>query len=87
MAVNGSEKTVKRNKLVDAADRRFLELLIEETRPSNRALARATGMSTSAGGERLDRPQMRGRIRGFTTDVDPAAVGYALKVVVAIQLR
>lgn len=72
---------------VDATDRRLLELLIENPRLSNRALARAIGMSASAVGERLDRLQRSGVIRGFTTDVDPAALGYGLEVVVAIQLR
>lgn len=78
---------MERNNVVDATDRRLLELLIEEPRLSNRALARAIGMSPSSVGERVDRLQKRGIIRGFTTDVDPAALGYALEVVVAIQLR
>ncbi len=73
--------------IVDATDRKLLELLIEDPRLSNRALARAIGMSPSSVGERLERLQKRGVIRRFTTDVDPAALGYALEVVVAIQLR
>jgi Transcriptional regulators len=78
---------VERKTVVDAMDRRLLELLIENPRLSNRALARAIGMSPSAVGERLDRLQKRGVIRGFTAEVDLAALGYALEVVVAIQLR
>lgn len=78
---------MERNDVVDATDRRLLELLIEEPRLSNRALARAIGMSPSSVGERVDRLQKRGIIRGFSTDVDPAALGYTLEVVVAIQLR
>ena len=72
---------------IDATDRRLLELLIDNPRLSNRALARAIQMSPGAVGERLDRLQKRGVIRGFHTDVDPSALGYALEVVVAIQLR
>ncbi|SHK04140.1 transcriptional regulator, AsnC family [Pseudonocardia thermophila] len=78
---------MERKTVVDAMDRRLLELLIENPRLSNRALARAIGMSPSAVGERLDRLQKRGVIRGFTAEVDLAALGYALEVVVAIQLR
>ncbi|MFJ9565075.1 Lrp/AsnC family transcriptional regulator [Streptomyces fuscichromogenes] len=78
---------MEHNRGVDATDRRLLELLIENPRLSNRALARAIGMSASSVGERLDRLQRSGVIRGFTADVDPAALGYALEVVVAIQLR
>lgn len=72
---------------VDATDRKLLELLIEDPRLSNRALARAIHMSPSAVGERLDRLQKRGVIRGFRADVDSGALGYALEVVVAVQLR
>lgn len=72
---------------VDVTDRKLLELLIKQPRLSNRGLARAIGMSPSAVGDRLDRLQARGIIRGFRADVDPVALGYALEVVVAIQLR
>ncbi|MGE0842339.1 Lrp/AsnC family transcriptional regulator [Pseudonocardia sp.] len=72
---------------VDATDRRMLELLLDNPRLSNRALARAIQMSPSSVGERLDRLQKSGAIRGFRAEVDPAALGYGLEVVVAIQLR
>jgi DNA-binding Lrp family transcriptional regulator len=72
---------------VDSIDRRLLELLSANPRMSTRALARAIQMSPSAVGERLDRLEKRGIIRGFHLDVDPTALGYSLEVVVAIQLR
>lgn len=72
---------------VDATDRRLLELLGNDPRMSTRALARAIQMSASAVGERLDRMQSRGIIRGFRLDVEPSALGFGLEVVVAIQLR
>ncbi len=72
---------------VDATDRKLLELLLDNPRLSNRALARAIQMSPSSAGERLDRLQKSGVIRGFRAEVDPAALGYGLEVVVAIQLR
>ncbi|MFG1606059.1 Lrp/AsnC family transcriptional regulator [Actinoplanes sp. NPDC049265] len=72
---------------IDATDRRLLELLIENPRLSNRALARSIQMSPTSVGERLDRLQKRGVLRGFRADVDPSALGYAVEVMVAIQLR
>lgn len=72
---------------VDATDRRILELLLQEPRMSNRALARAIHMSPSSVGDRLERLQRRGVIRGFHADIDPVALGYALEAIVAIQLR
>lgn len=72
---------------VDATDRKLLELLMDDPRMSNRAIARAVGMSPSSVGHRLERLQQAGVIRGFHADVDPAALGYGLEVVVAIQLR
>ncbi|WP_051343379.1 Lrp/AsnC family transcriptional regulator [Pseudonocardia spinosispora] len=78
---------MERDSTVDAVDRRLLELLSADPRMSTRALARAIHMSASAVGERLDRLQKRGIIRGFVLDVDPTALGYTLEVVVAIQLR
>lgn len=72
---------------LDSVDRRLLELLTADPRMSTRALARAIHMSPSAVGERVDRLEKRGIIRGFHLDVDPSALGYGLEVVVAIQLR
>lgn len=72
---------------IDAVDRKLLDLLSADPRMSHRALARAIEMSPSAVGERVDRLEKRGIIRGFRLDVDPAALGYSLEVVVAIQLR
>jgi Lrp/AsnC family leucine-responsive transcriptional regulator len=44
-------------------------------------------MSPSAVGDRLDRLQKRGVIRGFHLEFGARALGYGLEVVVAIQLR
>ena len=72
---------------VDDTDRELLRLLGADPRASVRALARAIGMSAGAVGERLERLQERGVIRGFSLDVDPAALGFGLEVLVAIELR
>jgi len=73
--------------LVDGVDRRLIELLSDDPRLSGRALARAIGMSPGAVGERLERMRVSGVIRGITLDVDPAALGFGLEVLVAIELR
>jgi DNA-binding Lrp family transcriptional regulator len=72
---------------VDDVDRQLLRLLGADPRASARSLSRAIGMSPGAVGERLERLQERGVIRGWTLDVDPAALGYGLEVLVAIELR
>jgi DNA-binding Lrp family transcriptional regulator len=72
---------------VDEIDRQLLGLLGADPRASTRKLARAIAMSPGAVGERLERLQERGVIRGFSLDVDPAALGFGLEVLVAIELR
>lgn len=53
---------------------------------SARALARAIGMSPNAVSERLDRLQAAGVIRGFHIDIDPAALGLPLEVLIGMQI-
>jgi DNA-binding Lrp family transcriptional regulator len=72
---------------VDDVDRQLLALLGADPRASTRKLSREIGMSPGAVGERLERLQERGVIRGFSLDVDPAALGFGLEVLVAIELR
>ncbi|GAA4910240.1 Lrp/AsnC family transcriptional regulator for asnA, asnC and gidA [Actinomycetospora succinea] len=72
---------------VDDVDRKLLALLGADPRASTRKLSRAIGMSPGAVGERLERLQEHGVIRGFSLDVDPSALGFGLEVLVAIELR
>ena len=72
---------------VDHVDRQLLGLLSADPRASARKLSREIGMSPGAVGERLERLQERGVIRGFSLDVDPSALGFGLEVLVAIELR
>jgi len=72
---------------VDAVDRRLIGLLSDDPRMSGRALARAIGMSPGAVSERLERMRTSGVIRGVILDVDPAALGFGLEVLLAIELR
>jgi DNA-binding Lrp family transcriptional regulator len=71
---------------VDAVDRQLLDLLHADARMSIRALARQIGMSAGAISERLERLESRGVIRGYRVDVDPAALGLGMRVLVGIQV-
>jgi DNA-binding Lrp family transcriptional regulator len=71
---------------LDPIDRRLLDLLHSDARMSIRALAREVGMSAGAISERLERLESRGVIRGYRVDVDPAALGLGMQVVVGIQV-
>jgi Lrp/AsnC family leucine-responsive transcriptional regulator len=71
---------------VDAVDRKLLQHLQGDARISVRGLARAIGMSPSAVGERLERLEERGVIRGYHVDVDAAALGLGLEVLIGVEL-
>ena len=71
---------------LDAVDLRLLEVLRDDARTSIRGLARAIGMSAGAVGERLERLEARGVIRGYRVDVDAAALGLGLEVLIGIEL-
>lgn len=71
---------------LDPIDRKLLGLLLEDPRVSQRQLARMVGMSPPAVGERIARLEKQGVIRGYTTVVDWAAVGYPGVVYVPMAL-
>lgn len=71
---------------LDPIDRQLLVLLLEDPRVSQRQLARMVGMSPPAVGERIARLERQGVIRGYTTVVDWAAVGYPGVVYVPMAL-
>lgn len=71
---------------LDAVDRRLLQALREDARISIRGLARVIGMSNGAVGERLERLESRGVIKGYRVDIDPAALGLGLEVLIGIEL-
>lgn len=61
---------------LDDVDRRLLTLLAVDARASQRKLARDLHMSPPAVGERIARLERLGVIRGYSVDVDWAALGY-----------
>jgi DNA-binding Lrp family transcriptional regulator len=72
---------------LDRTDRRILALLQKDARQSNRQLADAVGLAPSSCLERVRRLRARGVIRGYTAEVDPAALGLSLQAMVSVRLR
>jgi len=71
--------------MLDAIDRLLLEALTRDARMSLKALAAHAGLSAPSAADRIKRLQERGIITGFTVEIDPAALGYALEVIVRIR--
>ena len=70
---------------VDDVDLQIIALLSQDARRSARSLAREIKMSPGAVSERVTRLEESGVIRGYHADVDPAALGYEMQVVVGLQ--
>jgi DNA-binding Lrp family transcriptional regulator len=81
-----SPKDVRQSSL-DAVDRRILLALHADARISNSALADAVGIAASTCHGRVRRLQEIGVIRGFYTDIDPAAVGLGLQAMISVTLQ
>ncbi|MCJ2057503.1 Lrp/AsnC family transcriptional regulator [Methylobacterium sp. J-048] len=71
--------------MLDDIDRRILSVLAGDARQSLKELAAQVGLSSPSTSERLKRLEERGVIRGFTLDIDPAALGYSLQALVRIR--
>ena len=69
---------------VDDLDLTLLRALAVDARQSQRALARAVGMSPPAIADRLARLERAGAIRGYRADLDWAALGYPVVVYMAV---
>jgi DNA-binding Lrp family transcriptional regulator len=72
---------------LDDIDRRILLTLHADARMSNSALADAVGIAPSTCHGRVRRLQELGVIRGFYTDIDPAAVGLPLQAMISVTLQ
>jgi Lrp/AsnC family transcriptional regulator, leucine-responsive regulatory protein len=70
---------------LDEIDRRILVLLSEDSRRSQRALARELGMSAPAVRERIGRLERLGVIRGYGVQLDWSAAGYPMTVYLSIS--
>lgn len=71
---------------LDAIDFQILNALQLDARLSNKELASAVGLAPSSCLERVRRLRVRGVLRGFHADVDPAALGIGLQAMMAIRL-
>jgi DNA-binding Lrp family transcriptional regulator len=72
---------------IDDVDRRILAALHDDARISNIALAEMIGIAPSTCHGRVRRLQDVGVIRGFYTDVDPAAIGRPLQAMISVSLQ
>jgi DNA-binding Lrp family transcriptional regulator len=72
---------------LDDVDRRILVALHADARISNSALADLVGIAPSTCHGRVRRLQDLGVIRGFYTDIDPAAIGLSLQAMVSVSLQ
>lgn len=72
---------------LDDVDRRMLLTLHGDARISNSALADVVGIAPSTCHARLRRLQDLGVIRGFYTDIDPAAIGLTLQAMISVSLQ
>jgi DNA-binding Lrp family transcriptional regulator len=85
-ASSSASKDVRAAEL-DDTDRRILAALHADARISNSALADEVGIAPSTCHGRVRRLQEVGVIRGFYTDIDPAAIGLALQAMVSVSLQ
>jgi len=72
---------------VDSVDRRILGLLHSDARMTNSALAEELDIAPSTCHGRVRRLVEAGVIRGFYTDIDPAAVGLPLQAMISVSLQ
>ncbi|OBB36727.1 Lrp/AsnC family transcriptional regulator [Mycobacterium sp. 852002-51961_SCH5331710] len=72
---------------LDDVDRRILAALHRDARISNSALAEAVGIAPSTCHGRVRRLREVGVIRGFYTDINPAAIGLPLQAMISVSLQ
>jgi DNA-binding Lrp family transcriptional regulator len=72
---------------IDDVDRRIITALHDDARIPNSVLADVVGIAPSTCHGRLRRLQDIGVIRGFYTDVDPAAIGRPLQAMISVSLQ
>jgi DNA-binding Lrp family transcriptional regulator len=72
---------------LDDVDRKILGLLHADARITNNALAEAVGIAASTCHGRVRRLVDLGVIRGFSTDIDPVAVGMPLQAMISVNLQ
>jgi Lrp/AsnC family transcriptional regulator, leucine-responsive regulatory protein len=71
--------------MLDDTDLRILQLLLDDGRMANAAIARAVGLAPSAVFQRIRKLENEGVIRGYHADVDPHALEQGLLAFVSVQ--
>jgi Lrp/AsnC family leucine-responsive transcriptional regulator len=71
---------------LDDTDRRILELLQQNARATNAEIAEEVGLTASSVFERIRKLEDRKVIRGFTAQVDPAALGKPLTAFIRLTV-
>jgi Lrp/AsnC family leucine-responsive transcriptional regulator len=71
---------------LDEIDRKILGLLQRDARMTNAALAAEVGLTAPSVFERIRKLEQRGVIRGYTVDVDPAALGRTLTAFIRLTV-
>ncbi len=72
---------------LDRIDRKLVDLLQNDARMTNKALADRVGLAPSTCLARVARLVETGVIRGFHADVAPDAVGFPLQAIVFVQFQ
>ena len=71
---------------LDETDRHILELLQRNARSTNAEIAEEVGLTASSVFERIRKLEERGVIRGFTVNVDAAALGKPLTAFIRLTV-
>ena len=71
---------------LDDTDRALLEVLLEDARISQRALARKVGIAQGTVQNRLRRLEEMGVIKGYSVILDPGAVGWSMTIIAGLRI-
>ncbi len=72
--------------MIDGIDRRILELLQEDARLSNAALANEVGLTVSTVHERVKKLEKKGIIKGYVALVDAEALGKPITAFIRLSV-
>lgn len=73
--------------MIDAIDREILSALQNNARISFKDLAERVGLSANAVADRTRKLTDAGVIRAFRAEIDPAAVGLALRALIEVKME
>ena len=77
--------TAANDSLLDPTNRRLLGELQDDARLTFAELGRRVGLSAPAVGERIQRLEQHGVIRGYRAEIDPGALGLSLGAVIRVR--